>query len=171
MRVVAGRAKGHRLVAPPGDRTRPTADRVREALFNSLSGLLDLHAMTVADLFAGTGALGIEALSRGAAHATFVESDAAARRAIAVNLAVTGLGAQATVRGGDALDQVRSLDPVDLAFCDPPYRFERWGELLGHLQAGVVVLESEREPALGPTWRLVRTKRYGSTLITFATQE
>lgn len=171
MRVVAGTAKGRRLVAPAGDRTRPTADRVREAIFNSLAGQVDLVDATVVDLFAGTGALGIEALSRGAAHVTFVDHDAAARRAVTANLDATGLADRAVVRGGDALAALGALEPVDVAFCDPPYRFDRWDELLGALRAGVAVLESDRDVVLVPPWRLARVKRYGSTVITFATQE
>lgn len=188
MRVVAGSAKGRRLVAPGGDHTRPTADRVREAIFNSLGGLIELDGAMVVDLFAGTGALGIEALSRGAAHATFVDHDRHARRAIAANLAATQLAHLATVRGGEALALLAGLDSTpacriestsnradgmafDLAFCDPPYRFDRWSELLAALRAGLGVLESDRDLDLPPPWRLVRSKRYGSTVISFATQE
>src|SRR4029453_4665825 len=98
MRVVGGELRGRRLPAPPGDRTRPTSDRVRESIFNALwsRGALDDDS-TVLDLFAGSGALGIEALSGGAVHATFVDDDAAARRTIGENLRTCGLTDRATV--------------------------------------------------------------------------
>src|SRR5437870_4293923 len=91
MRVVAGTARGRRLDAPPGTATRPTSDRVRESVFNSLGSLDLVVGATVVDLFAGSGAMGIEALSRGAERATFVESDAAAARVITANLERCGL--------------------------------------------------------------------------------
>src|SRR3954470_20804095 len=101
MRVVAGTAGGLRLVAPQGHATRPTSDRAREATFNSLGSLGAVEDATVLDLFAGSGAMGIEALSRDAAHATFVDSDERARQAIRANLATTKLGDRATVVAGD----------------------------------------------------------------------
>ena len=101
MRVVAGLAGGRRLRAPAGRKVRPTSERVREALFNSLGSLDAVDGATVLDLFAGTGALGIEALSRGAAAATFVDADIEAVRAIKDNLAVTGLGERARVVHAD----------------------------------------------------------------------
>src|SRR5438105_4298652 len=97
MRVVAGTARGIRLVAPPGRDTRPTSDRVREATFNALGSLGAIEDARVVDLFAGTGALGIEALSRGAAHATFVERERAAIDTIERNLAAARLAAVGTV--------------------------------------------------------------------------
>src|SRR4051794_3909992 len=100
MRVVAGTVKGRRLEAPKGEQTRPTSDYVREAIFNTLGSLLGIDAVedaTVVDLFAGSGAFGIEALSRGAAHATFVDGDRRAVAATRANLAATGFERQATV--------------------------------------------------------------------------
>ena len=97
MRVISGAARGRKLVAPEGPSTRPTPDRVREATFNALGSLGAVVDATVLDLFAGSGALGIEALSRGAAHVTFVDQDRAARPAVEANLTTTGLAAQATV--------------------------------------------------------------------------
>ncbi|MFN0092002.1 MAG: 16S rRNA (guanine(966)-N(2))-methyltransferase RsmD [Acidimicrobiales bacterium] len=169
MRVVAGVAKGRRLLAPPGRDVRPTADRVREAMFNSLFSLCPIEGATVLDLFAGTGALGIEALSRGAARAVFVEHDRSARSTLQRNLAETGLAPRATVEAGDALAYLAAAPvPFDLAFCDPPYRFDRWERLLELLASGIAVLESDREVALGPSWELARRKRYGSTVVTIA---
>jgi 16S rRNA (guanine966-N2)-methyltransferase len=166
MRVIAGSAKGRRLVAPPGPHTRPTADRVRGAIFNALGSSWALDGCRVLDLFAGSGAMGIEALSRGAEHATFSETDRAARRAIDANLRATGLADRATVVPTDAL--AVAATPADIAFCDPPYRFDGWAVLLDALAPEFVVIESDREVVLPPSWRLQRVKAYGSTVVTFA---
>ena len=175
MRVVAGEAGGRRLQAPPGRGTRPTLDRVREALFNALASLDVLEGAEVVDLFAGSGALGIEALSRGAAHCTFVERDAVARRVIDVNLVTTGLGDRASIVGGDA---VRWLDtatgPADLVLLDPPYATddEGWSRLLQGVARlapeGTVVTESDRALAFGERWHVLRQKGYGDTLVVIA---
>ena len=170
MRVVAGSARGRRLVAPRGDAVRPTTDRVREATFNALGSLGVVEGAEVLDLFAGTGALGIEALSRGAAHATFVEPDGAARRALTANLEATALAGSATVepvRAGAFLDRVGERR-FDLALCDPPYAFDGWDELLGRLPAEVVVCESDRELAPPPGWVVVRQRSYGTTFVLIA---
>ena len=167
MRVVSGIARGRKLVAPKGDATRPTSDFVREAIFNSLQAHVDLEGATVLDLFAGTGALGIEALSRGAAHATFVESGRHALFALRDNLAATGFADRATVLGVDATKA--TLPAVDLAFADPPYAFTGWDDLLTRVDAGVVVLESDREIDPPDPWRVLRAKRYGTTVVTLAT--
>src|SRR5436853_535402 len=122
MRVVAGTARGRPLRAPRGDAIRPTSDRVREAIFNSLTSLGAIEGATVADLFAGTGALGIEALSRGAGHVTFVDQDREAIATIDANLAATGLaGAPASVVRADVARWIATAAPVDLALLDPPY--------------------------------------------------
>jgi len=119
MRIIAGTWRGRTLEAPAGTDTRPTADRVRETLFSMLASRLgSFEELRVADLFAGSGALGFEALSRGAAQATFVEKDAAAATVIRRNAAK--LGADVRVLGGSALALPRS-DPFDLIFADPPY--------------------------------------------------
>src|SRR3954467_4150678 len=103
VRVIAGEWGGRRLQAPPGDATRPTSDRVREAVFNALGSLGAVEGAAVADLFAGSGAMGIEALSRGAASVTFVDSARPARAAIEANLAATGFAEQARVVAGDVM--------------------------------------------------------------------
>ena len=119
MRIIAGKWRGRPIEAPPGLATRPTADRVRETLFSMLASRLGtLEDLRVADLFAGSGALGLEALSRGAATATFVENDAAAAAAIRRN--AEKLGASVQVLGGSALALPRS-EMFDLVFADPPY--------------------------------------------------
>ena len=123
-----------------------------------------LHDARVVDLFAGTGALGIEALSRGAAHATFVENAPAALRVIEQNIDALGFGDRATVVRGDAAS-FRLAAVVDIAFIDPPYTWDGWAELLSGLDATLAVCEARRpvEPAEG--WQLVRSDRYGTTVI------
>jgi 16S rRNA (guanine966-N2)-methyltransferase len=121
MRIIAGRWRSRPLAAPPGDGTRPTADRARETLFSMLlSRLGSFEGLTVLDLFAGSGALGLEALSRGAAQAFFVEREPAARRAIEAN--IRALGAEARLLGHDACSLPPAPAPADLIFLDPPYR-------------------------------------------------
>jgi 16S rRNA (guanine966-N2)-methyltransferase len=181
MRVVAGDARGRRLQAPPGRATRPTSDRVREAIFDVLGSLLAARGRTlegarVADLFAGSGALGIEALSRGAASAVFVESDRAAVATIRANLDATGFaGSHATVVATDVARWLRGADHQDLVLCDPPYRFSGWSNLLtlmapvgGLPIGGLAVFESGTDLDLGPGWESLREKHYGGTVVTVA---
>ncbi len=176
MRIVAGRYGGRRLTAPPGAATRPTSDRVREALFQRLGPLDGQRAL---DLFAGSGALAFEALSRGAAHATVVDSAPAAIKAIAANAAALGLAAeQLEVRRQDARAFLRGARAAgrqyDLVLLDPPYRrAAELGRALAPLvrdvlaPGGRVVSESDRrapldlDPDLPPT----DERRYGDTLI------
>jgi 16S rRNA (guanine966-N2)-methyltransferase len=172
MRVIAGRWGGRRLQAPPGEGTRPTSDRVREALFSVLGARVE--GARVLDLFAGSGALGIESLSRGAAEATFVDSAPASVRAVRANLAA--LGAEAEVRRADARRFLGSASAAarqyDLVFLDPPYRLvgrlER--ELTAALPAvlapgAAVVVESDRRAPLELGLPLLDERRYGDTLI------
>lgn len=120
MRIIAGRWRSRPLQAPPGDSTRPTADRARETLFSMLlSRLGSFEGLTVLDLFAGSGALGLEALSRGAAQAFFAERDPAARKAIEAK--IRALGAEARLVAHDATALPPAPAPVDLIFLDPPY--------------------------------------------------
>ena len=119
MRVVAGEFKGRRLVAPRGTRTRPTADRVREALFSMLG---DVSGARVLDLYAGSGALGLEALSRGAASCLFAEHDPAAIRALRANIAALRAQQQCDVRAVSVMSLGPAKEPLDLLLLDPPYR-------------------------------------------------
>ena len=119
MRVIAGEAKGRRLIVPAGGGTRSATDRIRETLFGILEPILD--GAVVLDLFAGAGTLGIEALSRGAARATFVEQAAPALAALRTNLEATGFTARSTVVQADVLRFLDGPVTADIAFCDPPF--------------------------------------------------
>lgn len=172
MRVVAGSLRGRPIVAPEGMATRPTTDRVREATFNSLDSWGAIDGAVVADLFAGSGALGIEALSRGARSCTFVERDRDALRAIRANVDKLGLSDRTSVVAGDAMSVVVTLRGVDLVLVDPPYGFTAWDRLLAALEPilapdAFVVLESDRPVALSPGWEELRAKRYGRTWVAF----
>ena len=121
MRIIAGELRGRTLLAPAGYETRPTADRVRETLFSMLASRLGtFDQIRVADLFAGTGALGLEAISRGAAHATFVESDSRAAATIRANAEKLGVADRVRLIAGSALALPRN-EPFDLILADPPY--------------------------------------------------
>jgi 16S rRNA (guanine966-N2)-methyltransferase len=172
MRVVAGRYGGRRLVAPPGSATRPTSDRVREALFSVLGG--SVQDARVLDLYAGSGALGIEALSRGAASVLFVDRSPRAITAIRANL--KALGIDADVRRLEARAALRTAsaraDAYDLVFLDPPYRrAAELGRELSEALAAVlaprarVVSESDRRDPLELDFPLVDERRYGDTVI------
>lgn len=171
MRVISGTARGRKLVAPEGGGTRPTPDRVREATFNALGSLAVVQEAAVLDLFAGSGAMGIEALSRGASRATFVDDDITARRAIEANLATCGLADAAEVVASSAerfLAGAGQQRRWDLALLDPPYDYDGWPELLLEVPARVAVLEAPRavEPPFG--WEVLRAKRYGRTHVVIA---
>ena len=169
MRVVAGLAGGRRLRAPVGRQVRPTSERVREALFNALGSLDAVEGAAVLDLFAGTGALGIEALSRGAASAVFVDADARAVAAIKANLRDTGLAERARVVQADVLKYLAGGPaPVDVAFADPPYAFDGWPRLLAVLPARLVAIEARSHVDLPDGWHPLRSKRYGDTVVTLA---
>jgi 16S rRNA (guanine966-N2)-methyltransferase len=121
VRIIAGEWRGRKLVAPAGRETRPTADRTRETLFSMLASRLgSFDGLRVADLYAGSGALGLEALSRGAAHATFVENERAAIKAIEANIAALKAGEKIAVRGTSAA-ALPAGQSFDLIFADPPY--------------------------------------------------
>lgn len=168
MRIVAGRWRGRIIRAPADRRVRPTADRVREAWMSILQ--TELPDARILDLFAGSGALGLEALSRGARHATFVETSARSLAVLEANIAALAAAPFATVRRGDALRFIEGLAPdaYDIAFADPPYGLglaervvERWHSLRF---ARVLAVEHAARDAIPPGGD---TRRYGDTMITF----
>lgn len=123
MRIIAGEWRGRKLAAPKGDGTRPTADRARETLFAMLTSRLgDFDGLQIADLFAGSGALGLEALSRGAAHCLFVEQDRAAVDVIRANITALGAQARSRVEVGSVMQLLAASAPLDLILADPPYQ-------------------------------------------------
>ena len=178
-RIVAGRVKGRRL-AVPAHGTRPTSERAREALFNTLDTLLELPGAAVLDLFAGSGAIGLEALSRGAERVDFVENDRQAAQVLRGNLALVALPgghvyqmAAATFLATTAPAPATAPAPYDLAFCDPPYALDEQqvAALLAALctprwlaPGAVVVLERAArgpQPGWPPGWDVIKHKRYG----------
>jgi 16S rRNA (guanine966-N2)-methyltransferase len=168
MRIVAGRWRGHTIKAPAGDRVRPTADRVREAWMSIVHP--ELPGARVLDLFAGSGALGLEALSRGAEHCDFVENAARSLAALRANVDKLGAAEGAHIVRGDALKFAERLAPgaYDIAFADPPYGLslaarvaERWLDIPFALLLGVEHGAKERMPDGG------EMRRYGDTAITF----
>lgn len=168
MRIIAGDYRGRTLKAPEGKATRPTSDRTREALFSILlSRLGDFEDLRVADLFAGTGALGLEALSRGAAHCTFVERDAAALAVLKANIAALGAGARADVRAQDATRVTGG--PYHLVLLDPPYASGLGLKALVHLASVgalapgcIAALETGAgEEVAAPGFAIETERRYG----------
>ncbi len=171
MRVIGGRSRGRRLAAKLPPSVRPTSDRVREAIFDILGSQGGVEGLAVVDLFCGSGALGVEALSRGAASATFVDLDPGALAAVRRNLEAVGLGDDPVTLVRAALPgwlESAAGAPFDLALCDPPYDFEDWPALLGALRADAVVMESAAPIALLGPWVVARERRYGGTLVTVA---
>lgn len=177
MRVIAGRFKGRRLKAPNWEGVRPTSDKLRETLFNIVAARLE--GAQVLDGFAGTGAVGIEALSRGAAHVTFVERDRRAAALVAANLALCGVGEGYTIEQGDVAAVLRRSPrgrAYDLVLLDPPYDADP-DTVTQALEAaagwmtpgGLLVLEraSRREPPVPASLRRVRDVASGDSTLTF----
>ena len=177
-RIVAGSAKGRRLVVP-GFGTRPTSERAREALFSTLGSYLDITGTRVLDLYAGTGAVGLEALSRGAKHATFVERNRAAAEVLRRNITTTGLGGAELVAASVTayLSAAPAPEPFEFVFADPPYALSepalvqvlrtladpRWTE------PGAVVVVERAAGTGAPAWPVgyesIKEKRYGEGML------
>ena len=175
MRVITGTARGRRLKEPVGLETRPTADRVKEGIFSSIQ--FELEGRRVLDLFGGTGQMGIEALSRGAAHATFVDLRKEAVGIIRENLSLTGFSDRATVVQGDYLAFLtRCRETFDVIFLDPPYETELLETAIAHIARhdllnvhGMMIAEHPADkvlPALSAPYRMGRTYRYGKIAVT-----
>jgi 16S rRNA (guanine966-N2)-methyltransferase len=174
MRIIAGRLKGRRLKAPSWDGLRPTSDKLRETLFNILAPRID--GARVLDGFAGTGAVGIEAISRGAAHVTFIEQDRRAVALIEENLAACGVAGGYTIQRGDAAIVLPGLatNAFDLILLDPPYDITTMTAVLDASaralsSGGLVVLEhaTRREPAGVASLEPVRQVKSGDSTLTF----
>ena len=169
LRIIAGKWKSRRLIPVRERRIRPTTDRVREAWMSILGPRIPGAA--VADLFAGSGALGLEALSRGASHVTFVERSRGALQVLERNIRALGAGGDTTVVHGDALAHLRTLDPLqcDLALADPPYGRGYASELISRFGqrpfAGELWIEHRVDEVLPPDIS-VRQRRYGDTVLT-----
>jgi len=175
MRVVAGELRGRRINAPMGKKTRPTTDKAREATFNALGSLGVVVGARVVDAFAGSGALGIEALSRGAEHCTFIERDREALEVLRENLETLGLVEKSTIVRGDVLTNIALVRNASLVLADPPYEFKQWRQFLGEVACDLVVAESDRDmndemsdksPAI-IGWEVTRVKRYGRAYVSF----
>ena len=181
MRIVAGKHRGRRLAAPPGSAVRPTSERAREALFNILAhgrfGPRPIYEdARVLDAFAGTGAFGLEALSRGARFATFIEKDRAARDALAANVKVLREDARCRILAADATAPPRADGPYELAFLDPPYRTDLATPALTALAtrgwfapAALVIVEqaARSDLALPEGFELLEERRYGAGRLVF----
>ena len=174
MRVITGSARGRRLKEIQGLETRPTTDRVKEGMFSILQ--FDLEGRRVLDLFAGTGQLGIEALSRGADSAVFVEQRKDALQAVRENLETCGLSDRARVVSGDAMSYLKSGEKFDLIFLDPPYASGLLEQALEDIarfdicrRHGIIVAESAADktlPPLGGPYSIYREYRYGKIKLT-----
>ena len=166
MRIIAGKWRGRLIDAPPGLATRPTADRVRETLFSMLASRLgSFEDLSVADLFAGSGALGFEALSRGAASATFVEQDSKAAAAIRRNAEKLGVVDRVRILGGSALALPRS-EAFDLIFADPPYATGSGSAVAAAVaqaswleRGGWMSIETSRDDEVDPGELIIDAKR------------
>jgi 16S rRNA (guanine966-N2)-methyltransferase len=182
MRIVAGKFRGASIEAPKGLVTRPTSDRVRQALFNVLergAPRFGFEGARVLDLFAGSGALGLEALSRGARYAVFIDESAAARAAIRRNVETLGLTGVTKIWRRDAtrLGEAGTLQPFQLVFCDPPYGNGLGERALAEVvnrgwaeQGAIAVLEERADIAIAwpPSFREIDLRRYGATQIAIA---
>lgn len=172
MRIIGGTLKRRALKSPKGDQTRPTTDRVRESLFNILEARFDIEGSRVLDLFAGTGALGLEALSRGAAKASFVESQPTIVRVLKENVKAFGLQKQARVVGMDVFKWLKNTqhEAFDLIFADPPYDLLELPSLIDFSATllapdGWFVLEHDARHNFDEHERLLQSRAYGRTLI------
>lgn len=170
MRIIAGQWRGRPLIAPPGDVTRPTADRTREALFSMLTSRLgSLEGLRVADICAGTGALGLEALSRGAAHCTFIERERVAIEALRANIAKLGAAAEVRAMAAESF----SGGPFDLVLIDPPYGSGLGQKILPHIglaPGGWASIETAKKEAVTVPGFIVEAERvHGKARITLLT--
>ena len=177
MRVITGLAGGRKLKSPDGDAVRPTADQVKQAIFNILQ--FDVEGRRVLDLFGGTGQMGIEALSRGAKEAVFIDASRTSAALIRENLKICGM--KAAVLQTDALQYLSRGERFDIIFVDPPYDAGLYGTVLERINAvdnltegGIIICETRASqvlPDLQPPYRLLKERKYGSVKIAVFTKE
>ena len=170
MRIVSGIAKGRKIIRPLSQDVRPTKDRVREAIFNSLTSFELVEDRHFFDLFAGSGALGLEALSRGARKVTFVDHQKVCIDAIRENIENLDFRDSAEIRHCDYLQEIKHISKSDIVLLDPPYDFTDWNQLLESVRAAAVVIESNHEISLAEPWKTIKSKKYGSTFVMIAEQ-
>ena len=171
MRVISGSAKGRKLVVPSGDHVRPTKDRVKEAIFNSLHSYGLVENRSFLDLFSGTGSLGIEALSRGAKSVVFVDHHAEAIDCIILNVEKLNYDSTSKIIKTDALSFLERDDYFDVALLDPPYKYEHWGTLLKRVNAHSIVIESSEQVTLESDWEIIKSQKYGQTNLLIASRQ
>ena len=171
MRVISGSAKGRKLVVPSGDHVRPTKDRVKEAIFNSLHSYGLVENRSFLDLFSGTGSLGIEALSRGAKSVVFVDHHVEAIDCITLNVEKLNYGSRSKILKADALSFLERDDYFDVALLDPPYKYEHWGTLLKRVNAHSIVIESSEQVTLESDWEIIKSQKYGQTNLLIASRQ
>ncbi len=182
MRVIAGEAKGREIIAPKGLNTRPTLAKVKEAIFGMIQ--FDIEGARVLDLFSGSGGLGIEAISRGAAHAAFCDADRRAYSAVKANVEKLGFGSRSSVYFGDSLALLERLsasgERFDIVLLDPPYETDlesRAIEKLCRLEllpAGAILIceHSQKNPPVFPEgFTVKKARKYGDSFVTYATYE
>tara|TARA_X000001036_G_scaffold11125_1_gene9769 strand:- start:4795 stop:5343 length:549 start_codon:yes stop_codon:yes gene_type:complete len=171
MRIVAGSARGRKLILPTNSGIRPTKDRVREAIFNSLHSYGLVEDRQFLDLFAGTGSLGLEALSRGASSVVFVDNNDLAIDAIKQNSKILNFIQDVEIRRQDAMAYLSETRHFDVALLDPPYNFEMWDELTSQINSSAVVVESSQKVSLGRSWAIIKEQSYGQTNVVIAVNE
>ncbi|MBT8401316.1 MAG: 16S rRNA (guanine(966)-N(2))-methyltransferase RsmD [Rhodothermia bacterium] len=174
MRIISGEFRSRLLKVPPGRNVRPTSDRTRESLFNILGGRVDLEGLSAADLYAGSGSLGLEAISRGASHVTFVEKNALALRTVQENARSLGVSERCRFLRDNVMRFLRDAQAqsLDLAFADPPYDSEDLKELPATAlrlikPGGFLILEHDRSRSFEGADMFVLQRMYGDTVLTF----
>ena len=172
MRVISGYARGRRIIAPKGTKIRPTSDRVKEAIFNTIASLVSQSDFL--DLFAGSGSMGIEALSRGANSCTFIDNSPQAIKCIKSNLSNMGFEDRSIIISGDSTKIITKLNQTyDIVFLDPPYGCDLVVPIMKNLklllkEEGIIVVETENKielPSQCDIFRLLKTSKYGDTQV------
>ncbi len=168
MRIIGGVDRGRRIEAPPGRVTRPITDRAKESVFNMLASMGLPAGCRVIDLYAGSGSFGLEALSRGADHVTFVERDRVALATLRANIAQLDYADRCDVKAADVGSVLPLARPAEIAFCDPPYPDDPWNDLLSKLAVRTIVVHADHPVALTDRWLELKRRKYGRSHILIA---